>query len=298
MAACNAHYYATRDPLGAAGDFTTAPEIHQMFGEMVGACLADCRSRAGSPDAIYAELGPGRGTLAADALRVIGAIPAHLVETSPTLREAQASRVPGAVFHDSIEQLPPSPLLLAANEFLDSLPVRQWIGDEERRITAQGGQLAFLSTGLVAEDSPVRDSAVAALARHLAAHGGVALLIDYGHARSAPGDTLQAVSGHRFADPLANPGEQDLTAHVDFEAVASSARSAGAAVTSLATQGEWLTRLGIHARAEALARHHPDRANDIASALARLTAADEMGDLFKVMAIHSHDWPAPAGFAP
>ena len=298
MAACNAHYYATRDPLGVGGDFTTAPEIHQMFGEMVGACLADCWHRAGAPEnAIYAELGPGRGTLAADALRVIGAgVEAHLVETSPPLREAQQTRVPGATFHAAIEQLPPRPLLLVANEFLDALPVRQWIGDEQRLVMLHGDTLAFTANGMIVENSPVREAAVAAIAAHLVRHGGVALLIDYGHARSAPGDTLQAVRGHRFADPLAHPGEQDLTAHVDFEAVADTARNTGAAVTALAPQGEWLTRIGIVQRAESLIRQNPDRASDIGSALTRLTATDQMGELFKVIALHSPDWPAPAGF--
>ena len=298
MAACNAHYYATRDPLGVGGDFTTAPEIHQMFGEMVGACLADCWHRAGAPEnAIYAELGPGRGTLAADALRVIGAgVEAHLVETSPALREAQQTRVPGATFHAAIEQLPPRPLLLVANEFLDALPVGQWVGDEQRLIMLQGEMLAFTANGMIVEYSPVREAAVAAIAAHLVRHGGVALLIDYGHARSAPGDTLQAVRGHRFADPLADPGEQDLTAHVDFEAVADTARNTGAAVTALAPQGEWLTRIGIFERAESLIRQNPDRARDIGSALTRLTATDQMGELFKVIALHSPDWPVPAGF--
>ena len=297
MAACNAHYYATRDPLGASGDFTTAPEVSQMFGEMVGACLADCWRRAGAPaKAIYAELGPGRGTLAVDASRVIGAIPAHLVETSPTLREAQRARVPRAFFHDRIEQLPRHPLLLVANEFFDALPVRQWVGDEQRLVVLQGDPLAFTANGLIIEDSPARTAAAAAIAAHIVAHGGIALIIDYGHATSAPGDTLQAVRGHAFADPLADPGEQDLTAHVDFEALSDAARSTGASVTSLATQGNWLTRIGIAQRAQKLAAANPDRAQDIASALTRLTGADEMGELFKVMAIHHPDWPAPAGF--
>ena len=296
MAACNAHYYATRDPLGAAGDFTTAPEIHQMFGEMVGACLADCWHRAGRPDAIYAELGPGRGTLAADALRLIGPVEAHLVETSPTLRGAQRTRVPNAIFHDRIEQLPPRPLLLAANEFLDALPIRQWIGDEQRLVGLTDDAFAFTAHGMIVEASPARDSAVRAIAAHLARHGGVALIIDYGHPESAAGDTLQAVRAHHFADPLADPGEQDITAHVDFEAVADSARAVGAAVTRLACQGEWLESIGIVQRADALARANPDRAEGIASALTRLTAPSAMGDLFKVIAIHSHDWPVPAGF--
>ena len=297
MAACNAHYYATRDPLGASGDFTTAPEVSQMFGEMVGACLADCWRRAGAPaEAIYAELGPGRGTLAVDASRVIGAIPAHLVETSPTLREAQRARMPTATFHGRIEELPAQPLLLVANEFFDALPVRQWIGDEQRLVVAEGDSLAFTANGLIVEDSPARAAAAAGLAAHVVVHGGIALIIDYGHATSAPGNTLQAVRGHAFADPLADPGEQDLTAHVDFEALSDAAHATGASVTPLATQGAWLTRLGIAQRAQKLAAANPDRAEDIASALARLTAADQMGELFKVMAIHHPDWPAPAGF--
>ena len=298
MAACNAHYYATRDPLGASGDFTTAPEIHQMFGEMVGACLADCWHRAGAPgDAIYAEFGPGRGTLAADALRVIGAgVEVHLVETSPALRELQRARVPGATFHERIEQLPERPLLLVANEFLDALPVRQWVGDEQRLVVLDGDAFAFTAHGLIVEDSPARDGAVTAIAAHLARHGGVALLIDYGHAASAPGDTLQAVKAHRFADPLADPGEQDLTAHVDFEALADAARKAGAMVTSLATQSEWLSRIGIAQRADVLARANPDHAKAISSALARLTDPAQMGELFKVIALHAPQWPAPAGF--
>ena len=298
MAACNAHYYATRDPLGVSGDFTTAPEIHQMFGEMVGACLADCWHRAGATEhAIYAELGPGRGTLAADALRVIGpATEVHLVETSPALREAQRIRVPGATFHERIEQLPPRPLLLVANEFLDALPVRQWVGDEQRLVVIDQDALAFTAHGLIVEDSPARVAAVTVIAAHLAHHGGVALLIDYGHAESAPGDTLQAVRAHAFADPLANPGEQDITAHVDFKAVADAARKSGAEITTLATQGAWLSQIGIQHRAETLARTNPDHAESIDSALARLTGHDQMGDLFKVIAFHHPDWPAPAGF--
>ena len=296
MAACNAHYYATRDPLGAAGDFTTAPEIHQMFGEMVGACLADCWHRAGSAEAIYAELGPGRGTLAADALRLLGpSIEPHLVETSQVLRDAQLKHVPNAIFHDRIEQLPARPLLLVANEFFDALPIRQWVGDEQRLVVLDGDSLAFTAHGLIVETSPARAAAVHNIASHLARHGGIALIIDYGHATSAPGDTLQAVRAHQFADPLARPGEQDLTAHVDFEALADSARAAGAAVTPLVTQGAWLTRLGIVQRAATLSHAHPDRADDVASALARLTAPAAMGDLFKVIAIHSSDWPTPAG---
>jgi SAM-dependent MidA family methyltransferase len=301
MEACNAHYYATRDPLGARGDFTTAPEISQMFGELVGAVLLDCWKQAGAPaDAIYTELGPGRGTLASDALRVMRAGgfagEVHFVETSAVLRDLQRAAVPGARWHEGVGELPDSPLLLVANEFLDALPIRQHVGGIERRIHVAAGGLAFDRDGEIVETSPARDEAVSKIARKLVAAGGIALIIDYGHGQSAAGDTLQAVCGHGFAPVLANPGEQDLTAHVDFEAVANTARSAGADATRLITQGEWLNRLGIGERAEALARSNPERAGEVRAAAIRLTAADQMGALFKVIALHSPQWPAPAGF--
>jgi SAM-dependent MidA family methyltransferase len=301
MEACNSYYYATRDPLGAAGDFTTAPEVSQMFGELVGAALADCWQRSGSPaDAVYAELGPGRGTLAADALRVLRRSGfkgrAHLVETSPALRAEQAKRIPDAHWRETIAELPAVPLLLAANEFLDALPVRQWIGDAERAVTLVDDRLAFTAEGEIREDSPARDSAVAAIAARLARHGGCALIIDYGHVRTAPGDTLQAVRGHRFADVLADPGEADLTAHVDFEAVARAARAPGVQVTHVVPQGEWLERLGIAARCSALAAAHPDRTEEFSAAQARLCGTAEMGELFKLIALHGTNWARPAGF--
>jgi NADH dehydrogenase [ubiquinone] 1 alpha subcomplex assembly factor 7 len=302
MEVCNAHYYATRDPLGAAGDFTTAPEISQMFGEMVGAALADCWLRAGAPkDVAYVELGPGRGTLAADALRVLEKAgvraQVNFVETSPALRDAQGERHENAWWHESLLTIhPEQPSLIVANEFFDALPVRQWVGDKERKVALEGDRLVFNGDGPTREDSPARDSNAWEIGGHLAVRAGVALIIDYGHARSADGDTLQAVRGHRYADVLAKPGEQDLTAHVDFEALARAATSAGAAVTSVVTQGEWLRRLGIAARAEALAETHPERADEIAAAVKRLTATDQMGELFKVVAVHSPQWPAPAGF--
>lgn len=301
MEACNAYYYATRDPLGAAGDFTTAPEISQMFGELVGAALADCWKRAGAPgDAIYAELGPGRGTLASDALRLLRtagfASEVHFVETSPILRDGQRKAVPDAHWHESVEDLPAAPMLLVGNEFLDALPVRQFADGNERRVVIAAGGLAFDRDGEIVEDSPARDEAVAAVATCIAVNGGAAILIDYGHERSAPGDTLQAVHSHRFAPALDRPGEQDLTAHVNFEALARAARDAGAAVTPVVAQGEWLLRLGIEARAQALSRANPERAHDIEAAMHRLTSREEMGTLFKVIAIHAPEWPPPAGF--
>jgi SAM-dependent MidA family methyltransferase len=301
MEACNAYYYATRDPLGTRGDFTTAPEISQMFGEIVGAALADCWKRAGAPgEAIYVELGPGRGTLASDALRVMRAADfsgeIHFVETSSTLRAMQKRAVPDAIWHESIEDLPAKPLLLVANEFLDALAVRQHVGAVERRVLVAAGGLAFDRDGDIVESSPARDLAVGSISTCLAAKGGVALFIDYGHAKSAPGDTLQAVHAHRFAPVLTNPGEQDLTAHVDFECAVRVATEAGALATGAIAQGEWLKRLGIEARAETLSRTNPARANDIASALDRLTSPHQMGELFRILAIHSPEWPKPAGF--
>jgi NADH dehydrogenase [ubiquinone] 1 alpha subcomplex assembly factor 7 len=301
MGACNAHYYATRDPLGSAGDFTTAPEISQMFGELIGAALADCWLRAGAPDdAIYAELGPGRGTLAADALRVMRgggfAGEVHFVETSPTLRAAQARAVPGANFHDRLANLPPRPLLLVANEYLDALPIEQWVGTERRRVVLVEDELGFAPDGEIHEASPARDSEVATLAAHLVAHGGAALIIDYGYCQSAPGDSFQAVRRHAFADPLANPGEHDLTAHVDFGAVARAATGAGASVSPLVAQATFLERLGISARATALAAKNPAQGEAVVAARRRLCDASQMGELFKVIAIHSPEWLEPAGF--
>ena len=301
MAACNDYYYSTRDPLGRGGDFTTAPEISQMFGELVGAAITDAWNRASRPDAPnYVELGPGRGTLAADALRVMaagGLEPAvHFVETSPVLRAQQEKMVPQASWHEDFAEVPAAPLLAVANEFLDALPVRQFVDGKERRVVAAGGGLAFDRDGEVVEQSPARIEIVSALAQRIAEHGGVALIIDYGHERSAPGDTLQAVRGHRFAPVLQNPGEQDLTSHVDFESIAQAARAAGACVTPVMSQRDWLNALGIGARAAALASVNPERADELASAVHRLTGRDEMGDLFKVIAIHAPDWPQPAGF--
>ena len=300
MAATNDHYYATRDPLGAAGDFVTAPEISQMFGEMIGAALADAWARAGSPrDTVFAELGPGRGTLAADALRVMRGAgfsgEAHLVETSPALRALQAAAVPGANFHNAIADLPARPLLLVANEFFDALPVEQWIGDEQRRVTHDGGAFAFTRDGAIRETSPARSAAAAALGDHLARHGGVAIIIDYGYSNGETGDTLQAVRGHAFADPLDRPGEADLTAHVDFAALAA---ACACVVSRPLTQGSWLETLGLGARAAALAARNPERTEAIAAARRRLCDEAEMGRLFKVMALRHRDWPPVAGLAP
>jgi SAM-dependent MidA family methyltransferase len=218
----------------------------------------------------------------------------HLVETSPVLRDAQAQALPGAVWHDAIDDVPDAPLLLVANEFFDALPIRQFVDGVERMVTVAAGGLAFDRDGEILELSPARDEAAEAIADKIASNDGVAIVIDYGHAKSGNGDTLQAVRGHKFSPILADPGEQDLTSHVDFEALARAASAA--TVTSVSTQGEWLNRLGISARAEVLAQANPEKRDEVQLALYRLTASGQMGDLFKVMAIHSADWPAPAGF--
>lgn len=297
--ASNAHYYATRDPLGAKGDFTTAPEISQMFGELVGAALADCWHRAGSPDdAIYVELGPGRATLAVDALKVLRSVGfnggVHLIETSPELRVAQAERLPTAIFHDDVSSLPTKPVLLVANEFFDALPVRHRIGDEERRVLSEDGQLRFdPADGDVIEIAPARTKAVQQLAHQLGDHGGAALIIDYGYGAGETGDTLQAVKSHEKVDPLAHPGEADLTAHVDFAALAAAAKGEGVLASRMISQGNWLETLGLGARAMTLAAKNPERAEEIAGQRRRL--AEEMGQIFKVIGLHHPGWPAPAG---
>ncbi|WP_447751639.1 class I SAM-dependent methyltransferase [Sphingopyxis fribergensis] len=323
MAAANGHYYATRDPLGATGDFTTAPEISQMFGEMIGVWIADLWSRAGSPPFRYVELGPGRGTLAADALRTMarfGCTPAgiELVETSPTLRVAQLARLPAAAHHDEVDALPDdAPLVVVANEFFDALPIHQYVraadGWRERMVGRRDGALAPIAgnipaddaipaslrsepEGTIVETTPVSAAIMQRCAFRLARQGGAMLAIDYGYAGPAAGDTLQAVKAHRFVDPFADPGEVDLTAHVDFTALAAAAQNAGVSVSPLTTQGEWLRRLGIDARLQSLAAAAPARADELQGQRDRLAAPREMGDLFKVMAFTAPGWPAPAGF--
>jgi NADH dehydrogenase [ubiquinone] 1 alpha subcomplex assembly factor 7 len=320
MAAANAHYYATRDPLGAAGDFTTAPEISQMFGELVGLWCADGWDRAGRPEVAWVELGPGRGTLAADARRAMAKAglspPIHLVETSPVLRAAQVERVADATWHDSVETLPGNVLLLVvANEFFDALPIRQLVkraGWHERLVACQdtlflpiaGGAvpdavipqaMRDAPAGSVIETSPASVGVMRALAARLARQGGAMLAIDYGYEGPALGDTLQAVRAHAFANPFETPGEVDLTAHVDFATLAAAAQGEGAAAWGPVDQGAWLTRLGIDARAAALGRTAPERAAALAVDRDRLVVG--MGTLFKALAVTAPGWPAPAGFA-
>ena len=301
MEACNAYYYATRDPFGTGGDFTTAPEISQMYGELIGAALVDCWSRAGRPEGVrYVELGPGRGTLAADALRVMrsaGCRPAEVVflETSPVLRQAQSAAVPEARFCEMIGEIDSGgPLLVVASEFFDALPVRQTVDGVERHVEWIGGAFAFDRDGDIVEEAPARAAAAARLAALLRRCGGVAMIVDYGHERGS-GDTLQALRGHRFASPLERPGEQDLTAHVDFGALRGAAEAQGVRVSRLVSQGTWLETLGIGPRAMALAARNPGQAEGIAEARRRLCDDDAMGRLFKVMALAAPGWPLPAG---
>ncbi|MDR7058959.1 MULTISPECIES: class I SAM-dependent methyltransferase [unclassified Sphingopyxis] len=323
MAAANGHYYATRDPLGAAGDFTTAPEISQMFGEMIGVWIADLWSRAGSPAFRYIELGPGRGTLAADALRAMarfGCTPqgVHLVETSPMLRAAQSARLPAAIHHDDIDDLPDDgAAIIVANEFFDALPVHQYIrtidGWRERMVERTDGKLAAVPGNVPADDSvpamlrtgrvgsivetaPVSAAIMQRCAFRLARQGGAMLVIDYGYQGPAAGDTLQAVKAHQFTDPFADPGEVDLTTHVDFTALSDAARRAGVAIAGPVGQGAWLQALGIDARLKALTNAAPDRAGELAGQRDRLVEPQAMGELFKVMAASAPGWPRPEGF--
>ena len=308
-------YYATRDPFGAAGDFTTAPEISQIFGELLGLFLAQTWLDQGRPAPFtLAEIGPGRGTLMADARRAMGLVPGLpgaarlvLVEASAHLRKIQREKL-GEVAHlDDVAELPQAPLFLIANEFLDALPVQQFQrgpqGWAERLIGLRDERLAFGlgppmavdlpgAEGDVIERRPAAPAIATAIAGRIAAHGGVALFVDYG-GWNGRGDTFQALAGHEPVDPLARPGEADLTAHVDFAPLAAAADAAGCAF-GYTTQGALLQALGIGLRAERLAAAGDGGAMGAAR---RLTDSGEMGELFKALAIWPRGAPAPAGFA-
>jgi SAM-dependent MidA family methyltransferase len=297
MAACNAAYYGAADPLGR--DFTTAPEISQMFGELIGGWIADLWLRAGRPPVRLVELGPGRGTLMADAQRVLARVPGwdaplHLVETSPTLRALQGRALSQAQWHDALAEVPDDrALLLVANEFFDALPVRQRRAGKELHVGAGFQPVWEESPGPDGEWSDASAAIAAQIGARLSAHGGAALIIDYGNAGPAM-DTLQAIRAGVAADPFAAPGQSDLTAHVDFAALA---RAAGVPAFGPVGQGPFLHALGIVARAEALKRGRDSAtAAAISAALVRLTAPGQMGALFKAMALIGRGWPAPAGF--
>ncbi|MFM2041650.1 MAG: hypothetical protein RLY86_226 [Pseudomonadota bacterium] len=338
MAECLGHprygYYMTRDPLGAGGDFTTAPEISQMFGELLGLWAAQTWMQMGGPGQLHlVELGPGRGTLMADALRATRRVPGfhaalsvHLVEMSPPLRERQrqslhdpmGSGIPVA-WHDRLADVPPGPMILLANEFIDALPVRQfqrtergWVermvgldGDGRFTLVADPRTAAALippglhhaPPGSVVEICPAGQATARELGERITAAGGAALVIDYGYAGPAVGDTLQALKSHAFAPVLEQPGEVDLTAHVDFTALAAAAAAGGAKPWGPVEQGRFLLDLGLIHRAEALKRlAGAVGRGDIDGAVNRLAGDDAMGRLFKVLAITGPVAPAPAGF--
>ncbi|MCS0501476.1 class I SAM-dependent methyltransferase [Ancylobacter mangrovi] len=326
-------YYTTHEPFGAAGDFVTAPEISQMFGELIGLWAADTWMRLGSPASfVLAELGPGRGTMMADALRATTIVPgfheaAHvvLVEASARLRAKQADTLQrfDVSWAASFDDLPAGPLILLANEFFDALPIRQFLrtpeGFAERMVGLGGdGALAFglrpaarldahaeavlrqAPIGALLEICPAGLAIAERLGGRLAASGGAALLIDYGHAGGF-GDTLQALREHAFDDALAHPGEADLTAHVDFGALARAAQANGARAFGPVTQGALLERLGLETRTERLKRNADETVcAAIDAARTRLAGSGEgqMGALFKALALVHPAFGVPAGFAP
>ena len=329
MADCLMHpahgYYSTRDPFGAAGDFTTAPEISQMFGELMGLALAQAWLDQGAPNAFtLAELGPGRGTLMADVLRATRGVPGFhaaarvvLVEISAHLRTRQRQALGDypAEWLFSADDLPDAPLFIVANEFFDALPIRQFTrelqGWSETMVGVVADQLSWgrsaptdiavlrhrltdTTPGEVVELCPAAAPVVATIGARIAASKGAALIVDYGGWQSR-GDTFQALRGHAYTDPLAAPGQADLTAHVDFAALAAAAGPVRAAYTS---QGAWLTALGIQARAAKLGEHLQGAArHSHLRALHRLTAPSEMGQVFKVLAIFAPRSAIPPGFS-
>jgi NADH dehydrogenase [ubiquinone] 1 alpha subcomplex assembly factor 7 len=325
MAAClydpEDGYYATRPAIGGeSADFLTAPEASQMFGELIGLWCAHEWDALGKPAFNFVEIGPGRGVLMQDMLRATRGIPGFgdnsnivLVETSAPLRDEQAERVPDAEWAVRLEDAPPGPSLIVANEFLDCLPVRQFVRGEEgwhEKLVGvdEGGALIFgLSAaigapeseddiGAVREIAPALDSVVYELERRLHEAPGRALFIDYGYIAPEGADTLQALKRHTKVSALGTPGEADLTAHVDFGRLATLAANAGLEVHGPTTQGQFLRTLGLDVRADSLIQANPHHAERLRREVHRLTHAEQMGVLFKVICISSPGLPAPAGF--
>ncbi|WP_197425914.1 SAM-dependent methyltransferase [Caulobacter sp. CCH4-E1] len=323
MGESNARYYASRDPLGEQGDFITAPEITQVFGELIGVWLADLWSQMTKRKYIhYVELGPGRGTLAKDALGAAakqGLTPqVHFVETSAALRKLQREAFPDCIHHHDISTLPDdAPLLIVANEFFDALPVQHLIRSTDgwyaRMVGLEGDDFTFVtgkermdhlvppswvtaSQGTLIETSPAAVALMAELARRLKEQGGVALIIDYGHEELRSGSTLQALKSHQKVDVFAHPGDADLTAHVDFELLQLVAQQHGADVMGLQYQGEWLIQMGIDMRMEMLRRRAPYEREKFERQRNRLVKDSEMGRLFKVLGLCGRRWPFGAGF--
>lgn len=324
MGESNARYYASRDPLGDQGDFITAPEVSQMFGELVGLWLADLWVRMGSRKHLhYVELGPGRGSLARDALTTAAryefAPQVHFVETSATLRGLQREKFPGCHHHHDTSTLPDdAPLLIVANEFFDALPVHQLVraadGWFERMIGLDGDAFTYTagkermdhlvpsgwaraSQGSLIETSPAAAAVMGEIGQRLSNQGGAALIIDYGQTELRAGATLQALKDHKKIDVFAHPGEADITAHVDFELLQKVARQHGADVMGVQGQGEWLRQMGIDTRLEALQRRNPREADKLRRQRDRLVESSQMGTLFKVLGVCGRRWPIGVGFA-
>jgi SAM-dependent MidA family methyltransferase len=333
LADATAGYYPSRQPIGAAGDFITAPEVSQIFGELLGLWAVAAWQSMGEPRGVLvAELGPGRGTLMADALRAWGRVPdflatvsVALVETSPVLREAQRVALHGADvpihWYDDLAHLPQGPLIVIANEFVDALPVRQLLWRDgqwhERSVTiGRDGGFAFCEGSAVRNENlqqvahalqvpddsilevrPAAAALIAALAARAATAPLAALIIDYGHAETACGDTLQAVWRHKYADPLSQPGEVDLTAHVDFAALKDSASAHGLTAYGPMPQGEFLLKLGLEARRDRLCETaSPEQRQEIDAAVSRLADPQAMGLLFKAIALTSTGLAPPPPF--
>jgi NADH dehydrogenase [ubiquinone] 1 alpha subcomplex assembly factor 7 len=323
-------YYMTRDPFGVKGDFITATEISQIFGELLGAWASMLWVQMGSPRCVLVEIGPGRGTLMRDALRATQKVPGFheslcvsMVENSPTLRLMQQATLKDAhqriYWHENLEDLPALPAIIIANEFFDALPIRQYIrtseGLKEKMIgvdTQQGDKLCFIikETGLrlvkggaysddgaVVETCPAARQWVHHMAAHLEQYSGGAVVIDYGYTGGSHGNSLQAVKNHGFHPVLETPGEADITAHVDFDMLSAMAYEAGLAVHGVISQGTFLKRLGAELRAEMLMRNANElQRQDIMLGVQRLLMPEQMGELFKVLALTADAAVIPTGF--
>ena len=326
----NLGYYVKRDPLGVKGDFTTAPEISQMFGELIGLWAIKVWQQTGSPNRFQlVELGPGLGTLLSDALRAVdmfspfpNAIELHLVEISETFRNIQRSKLSKyqPKWHDDLTTLPDGPMFIIANEFFDALPIRQFKrrseGWHERLVGLSASQgLEFVLSekqvnsslvparhrnapyGSIIEICPAAQDILAKVSGAIGRYGGALLIIDYGHDGSLFGDSFQSVKRHKFHPPLENPGQADLTAHVNFGELIDASKSESTAVYGPLTQRDFLLRMGIRARAEILSKYaDANSKDDIYKSLRRLIGHREMGEAFKVLVINSTKMQAPPGF--
>jgi NADH dehydrogenase [ubiquinone] 1 alpha subcomplex assembly factor 7 len=303
-------YYATKIPIGRDGDYITAPETTQVFGEVIAGWLIDTWQKSGSPAPFHlVEMGPGRGTLMTDILRAFNAlkIPApsvHLVEISPPLIEIQKAKLTNASWHRDLSTLPIDQgfCIMIANEFWDALPIRQEVNVEgkwiERCVSLEDDQLLFLPQGKVQEISPLMPNLTLQIAHHLKQNGGAALFFDYGYDQpNAMGDTLQALYKHQKVSPLSYIGQADLTHHVDFHRLKQLFQETSMFVHGPTTQGDFLKAIGLMERTEQLCQQAtPDQQGPLKTAAIRLTHPTQMGSLFKVLAITSSNKLVPAGF--